>query len=101
MRPGFFFLGKSKMRVLSVRQPWADWILSGRKRVEHRSWRTHVRGRILIHASGKHGAILGSVELVDVRKRGDRYDWILRNPQRFPQPIPAKGRLRFWNYFGL
>lgn len=38
------------MKCLSVRQPWADAIVHGPKRVENRSWRTDYRGPILIHA---------------------------------------------------
>ena len=38
-------------RCLSIRQPWAWAIVSGRKPVENRSWATPYRGRIAIHAS--------------------------------------------------
>lgn len=40
-------------RVLSVRQPWAWAIASGRKRVENRSWNTPYRGTVYIHASSR------------------------------------------------
>jgi hypothetical protein len=36
--------------ALSVRQPWAELIVSGRKSIEVRSWPTVYRGRIWIHA---------------------------------------------------
>jgi len=39
------------MFALSVRQPWASFIVSGFKRVETRTWRTSLRCRILIHAA--------------------------------------------------
>jgi len=39
------------MKALSIRQPWAWLIVQGFKTVENRSWRTHYRGPILIHAS--------------------------------------------------
>jgi hypothetical protein len=69
------------MQALSVRQPWAELILNGRKPYEVRRRRTHFRGRVLIHASLhlEHeaavyagfspdalvtGALLGSVEIV-------------------------------------
>ena len=35
---------------LSVRQPWAELILSGRKTIEVRTWRTRYRGRLWLHA---------------------------------------------------
>jgi len=77
------------VKALSVRQPWADLIVDGVKDVENRTWKTNIRGRILIHAAKRvehwvvpkvsmylgvessfdyHpvvGAIIGSVEIVD------------------------------------
>lgn len=37
-------------RALSIRQPWVELILLGRKRYELRSWRTFYRGLVLLHA---------------------------------------------------
>lgn len=37
-------------RALSIKQPWAWLIVNGYKDVENRSWRTHYRGPVLIHA---------------------------------------------------
>lgn len=90
----------STVRVLSIRQPWARAIVSHKKRVENRSWRTKYRGPILIHAGqlrsrrayeedldwlrDKHranapdydhiqsGGIVGVASLVDVRPNGKR-----------------------------
>jgi hypothetical protein len=45
------------MKALSVRQPWAFLIIHGGKDIENRSWRTAVRGPVLIHASS--GMTLG------------------------------------------
>lgn len=28
------------------------------------------------------------------------YNWVLANPIKFPEPIPAKGKLSFWEYEG-
>jgi len=39
------------MRALTLWQPWAQLIADGRKRIETRSWGTHHRGPLLIHAS--------------------------------------------------
>ena len=39
------------MKALSIRQPWAWLILNAGKDIENRDWRTHVRGRVLIHAA--------------------------------------------------
>lgn len=38
------------MKILCIRQPWADLIVSGHKDVENRTWPTKYRGQILIHA---------------------------------------------------
>lgn len=39
------------MKAISLTQPWADLIALGAKRIETRSWSTHFRGRLAIHAS--------------------------------------------------
>lgn len=38
------------MKALSLHQPWASLVMLGAKRFETRSWRTHYRGPLLIHA---------------------------------------------------
>lgn len=38
------------MKVLTIKQPWADLIVDGYKKYEFRSWKTNYRGKILIHA---------------------------------------------------
>lgn len=71
------------MKALSIRQPWAELILQGRKTIELRTWNTNYRGRIVIHAGQQckeehclaygfnpeelvRGALVGAVEIVDV-----------------------------------
>lgn len=71
------------MKTLSIRQPWAELILQGRKTIELRTWRTHYRGPLVIHAGGNieldacaaygldpealvRGALVGTVEVVDM-----------------------------------
>ncbi len=71
------------MKTLSLKQPWAELILQGKKKIELRKWNTKFRGEFLIHASkipdakGMHGFgfrdlpcgfIIGSAKLVDVKK---------------------------------
>lgn len=41
------------MKALSIKQPWASLIAHGIKDIENRTWRTHFRGKIYIHASAK------------------------------------------------
>jgi hypothetical protein len=67
--------------ALSVRQPWAELIIAGRKSIEVRAWTTDYRGPLWPHA-GRHidamlddkfsivdpprGAFIGRIELVSV-----------------------------------
>lgn len=51
------------------------------------------------------GSIIGSVEIVDCVQNhpsiwADKgvYNWVLANPILFPEPIPVKGKLSFWEY---
>ncbi len=39
------------MKAITIKQPWASLIVHGIKDIENRTWRTHFRGRVLIHAS--------------------------------------------------
>lgn len=41
------------MKCLSLRQPYAQLIVSGRKTIELRSWNTKFRGQFIVHASKK------------------------------------------------
>lgn len=38
------------MKALTIKQPWADAIVYGIKRVENRTWGTRYRGALAIHA---------------------------------------------------
>lgn len=90
------------MRALSVRQPYADQIIKGTKRVENRSRPTKVRGRIYIYASETpaspkgevlpRGVIIGTVEISNCTGDPDNYRWQLRNPKPLSRPKKPKGR---------
>lgn len=41
------------MKALTVQQPWATLLATGRKRIETRSWKTKYRGPIAIHAAAR------------------------------------------------
>jgi hypothetical protein len=105
------------MKCLSVKQPWASLIASGRKTVELRTWRTIYRGPIIICASSKPrldtqyeigplGVAICLVNLLDVRRfeRGDcaciepserDLSWVLEII-RLLSPVPVKGQLSLW-----
>ena len=40
------------MKCLSLKQPFAELVVSGRKTIELRMWNTRYRGEFLVHASG-------------------------------------------------
>ena len=72
------------MKCLSVAQPFADLIISGRKTIELRTWNTNFRGEFLVHAPLKvrnddcarlgitkklpTGVIVGKATLHEVRR---------------------------------
>lgn len=39
--------------AISIRQPWAWFIIHGGKDIENRTWATKIRGRVWIHAASK------------------------------------------------
>ncbi|HVO28018.1 MAG TPA: ASCH domain-containing protein [Candidatus Margulisiibacteriota bacterium] len=109
------------MKAITIKQPWA-WAIFAGKDIENRSWYTHYRGPLLIHAGAAYqanarlprgihppdrhelefSAIIGVVDLADVVQRsksrwfqGD-YGFVLRNPRAISPPIPCKGRLGLW-----
>ena len=108
------------LSALSVRQPWAGLICGGTKRYETRSWRTHRRGWIAIHASKRptgdwpSGCIVAVARLAacgrveDIhdqlsareREAGDytdgRFAWRLEDVRVLKTPIPHAGGLSFW-----
>jgi hypothetical protein len=70
------------MKVLSIKQPFAELILQGKKKIELRKWNTNFRGEFLIHSSQNsdeqamkkfgfkdlpNGFILGKVKLMEVK----------------------------------
>ena len=121
------------MKCLSICQPFAELIIQNKKTVELRTWNTKIRGEFLVHAPIKirkevyeklkikekltTGAIIGKVELLDVKKyeslkeiQIDKkkhyssttshekiFGFILKNAKPFRIPIPCKGQLGFFD----
>ena len=89
-------------RAISIKQPFVEQILRSTKRYEYRSVPTNIRERVYLYASLKprlenrlwrgmnisadelpKGKIVGSVEIVDCRKRGPKdFVYKLANPKR-------------------
>jgi hypothetical protein len=80
------------MKCLSLKQPYAELLISGRKTIELRKWNTNFRGQFLVHASkdvNKEkceflgidcnildiGAILGTAILQDVKEYKNRTEF--------------------------
>lgn len=70
------------MKVLSLKQPFAELVVSGKKTIELRKWNTNFRGEFFIHASKvvdkdamqkfgfvdlPVGCIIGKVRLLEVK----------------------------------
>ena len=123
------------MKCLSVCQPFAELIVQGKKTIELRKWNTKFRGEFLIHAAKNIliedcrrmkilpsaitiGAIIGKVNLVDVKKydsdkelytdkkkhhsisskTNNKYGFILENPKKLRVPIEYLGKLNFFEF---
>lgn len=108
---------QSHMRALSIRQPYAEQILRGKKRIEYRSLPTKIRGRVYIYASltpgdaqdframkaqsgdFPSGMLVGTVEIVDCIGEPGDYRWHLARPERLPQPLkPENHPQPVWFY---
>ena len=123
------------MKCLSVCQPFAELIVKGKKTIELRKWNTKFRGEFLIHAARNvlledcdrmkidpksltTGAIIGKVNLVDVKKYNsekelyadrkkhysktnytqNKYGFILEKPKKLKIPIDYSGKLNFFEF---
>jgi len=71
------------MKALSLKQPWAELVVSGKKTIEVRKWNSKFRGEFLVHASKNIdkdamkkfgfsslplGCIVGRAEIIGVKK---------------------------------
>jgi hypothetical protein len=91
-------------RVISVRNPWAWRIGTGRQVLVKQTWKPSWRGVLWIHArkdsdlsapaelwppSGQlvNSAIIGHVTLADVDGRPGVWRWILTDPRQLARPV--------------
>lgn len=56
---------RNQQRYLSIKQPWAWLVLKGFKDIENRSWKSHHRGELFIHASSNKQHLLRDIEKVE------------------------------------
>jgi hypothetical protein len=93
--------------ALSVRQPLADFIMFGLKKIEFRTVPTNIGGRVYIYASKAPnlgwyeklglrpgdlsvGVVIGGVEIIGCSEEpdeNDEYHWQLANPKRLRKPF--------------
>lgn len=110
------------MKALCVKQPYAEWLVSGAKTIETRTWATKYRGPLLIVATKMNrkqwtpekqaefdklpvGMAVGVVNLVLCREMTKYDEWLARcllyprakawvtEKARRINPFPVKGQL--------
>lgn len=93
-------------RAISIRQPYVELILKGKKKIEYRTVRTNIRETVYLYASQKPaddpeawsevkaapsdlpaGLIVGTVEIVDCRGKDGDFEYVLARPKRFTKPL--------------
>lgn len=104
-------------RAISIRQPYVELILQGKKRYEYRSQPTQIFERVYLyaalrpaddpakwHESGKQpgelptGKIIGTVEIVSCKRTANGYAYELRDPKPLSPALTPKNQPqpRFW-----
>jgi len=108
------------MRALSIRQPWAEDILSGRKKYEYRKTRCRILNeRVYIYASTvteekektrfeklklkpgdlPTGFLVGTIEFESCSGSPGAFRWKIRNPKRLKHLRRPRGKpLPIWFY---
>lgn len=96
------------MKALSLKQPWAELILQGRKKIEIRKWKTKFRGDFLIHTSKNPdneamkkfgftnlpcGFIVGKAKLLGVKEYKDNEEF--ENDKNLHLATPEWGNYGF------
>lgn len=102
-------------KALSLKQPWASLVASGKKSIETRKWKTNYRGDLIICSSktvdiDPAGYALCIVELYHIEPMKPEhekdaciklydgaYAWFLRNLRPLDPIIPVKGQLNIFN----
>ncbi len=113
------------MKALSILQPYAWLIVTGRKDIENRTWHTGYRGPVLIHAGKTYGkgdyaddaacyadypereamiggivgiaTITGCVGMSDSEWFNGPWGFTLTNARALPALIPMRGALGFFD----
>lgn len=97
-----------RVPALSLRQPHAEQVLRGKKKIEYRNMPTSKRERVYIYAANTPadqdawdeiglepgdlptGVLLGTVEIVGCRKIRIEHEWDLAKPVRLKRLVKPK-----------
>lgn len=98
-------------KAISLKQPWANLVASGKKTIETRKWKTDYRGDLVICSSknpkiepaGYALCIVDLYHIEPMKKEHEKkacikvypraYAWFLRNLRPIKPIIPVKGSL--------
>jgi hypothetical protein len=102
-------------KCLSLKQPFADLLVSGMKTIEVRKWKTKFRGQFLVHASKNidekackrlkidqaklvTGAVVGKASLYDVISYGSKNSFLKDKNKHFASSTYDKPKFGFMVY---
>lgn len=106
-----------EMRALSIIQPGAITLIDGEGGIVERSWNTHMRGYVAIHASNTfsqanfkgtkfdpdevdYGAIIGFARLDEVEGEKGDYGLCFCDVIPLKNPVETKGMMGLWKLAG-
>lgn len=112
------------LRIITIKQPFANLIVDGIKDVENRSWpfpsTLDLPTTIAVHAGARldpkssaedlpRSCVVGLVDVVSCHRSdvvrcprcrtvspwaiAGQHHWMLENPVKFAEPVPARGRM--------
>src|SRR3990167_5996307 len=106
---------KKTWKAISLKQPWANLVATGKKTIETRKWTTNYRGDLLICSSASpkiepFGKALCIVELYHIEPMTREHEkgaccevykgahsWFLRNLRVLKKPFAVKGQLGIYS----
>lgn len=104
-----------KYKAISLKQPFANLVCEGKKKIETRVWNTKYRGDVVICSSqtpkiepyGKALCIVEICRTEPMKKEHEKdacceiypraWSWHLRNVRLIKPPVPIKGKLGIYD----
>ena len=101
-------------KCLSLKQPYAELLVSGKKTIEVRKWKTKFRGQFLVHASKNineeackrlkigqsklvTGAIIGNANLYDIISYASKNSFLKDKNKHFASSNYENQNTVFWS----